>query len=555
MVVLALTMRRILLPLIFVAVMFPLFQGTAMPAQDGKSGPVENLAPLVFIILPVENAAVMYEKFLPLKDYLEKAVSRKIILKIARNYQEAIEAIGTGQAHLAYLDPSAYCEAKQKYRVVPLAKAVLTGSSTYRSVIVTRRDSPIRKIVEVKGKRLAMGNISSSSSHLIPAVMFKEVGISLQDFSDVDYLEHEDRIALSVLSKRHDVGGLSERVAEKYVKDGLRIIKISEAIPQYTVCAYSGLPEALRKKIRHTLLSVSAGGTPELIHGMKDISGFSQAEDRDFDVMRVMIKNLTGKNYLEYGKNTVRVVILPLYSAITLFERFDPLMRYLTQKTGYEFKLVIPKDFEDFADIVRKGTVDFSYSNPYIYTELADKGFLTAFATTVLKESGDIFRGIIITHKDSPIRTINDLKGKQVMVVSYKSAGGFIAQKLFLYESGIDVFKELKLIDGKRQEEVILNVYRKNVDAGFVRESALDVLKEEIDLGKIHILARTPYIANWPFAFIRKTDEKLIAMVQKSLLELKDEEVLSAAQITRFKAALDSDFNSLRTWIHRYETP
>ncbi|MBI5634078.1 MAG: phosphate/phosphite/phosphonate ABC transporter substrate-binding protein [Nitrospirae bacterium] len=542
------------MPFVFVVVLSCFFTDTAVSAQDKSQSPVENLAPLVFIVLPVENAAVMYEKFLPLKNYLEKTVSRKIILRVARNYQEAIENIGTGQADLAYLDPSAYCEAKQKYRVTPLAKAVLAGSSVYRSVIVTRKDSPITKIVEVKGKRLAMGNISSSSSYLIPAVMFKEVGISLKDFSAVDYLEHEDRIALSVLTRKHDVGGLSERVAAKYVKDGLRVIKISEAIPQYTVCASSGLPEALRKRIRQALLAVTAGATPELIHGIKDISGFSPAEDRDFDVVRVMIKNLTGKNYLEYAKNTVRVAILPLYSAITLFDRFDPLMRYLSQKTGYEFKLVIPKDFEDFADIVGKGTVDFSYSNPYIYTDLADKGLLTAFANTVLEEGGDIFRGIIITHRDSPIRTINDLKGKQVMVVSYKSAGGFIAQKLFLHESGIDVFKELKLVDGKRQEEVILNVYRKNVDAGFVRESALDVLKEEIDLGRIHVLARTPYIANWPFAFTRKTDKRILALVQKSLLELKDDNVLAAAQILRFKAAGDRDFDTLRKWIRGNET-
>lgn len=548
-------MRRILLRFILLIVLFSVFAVTVLPAQDSKPGQVENVTPLVFVILPVENAAVMYEKFLPLKQYLEKAVSRKIILKVARNYQEAIEDIGSGEAHLAYLDPSAYCEAKQKYRVTPLARTVRAGSSTYRSVIVTRKDSPINKIVEVKGKRLGLGNISSSSSHLIPAVMFKEVGISLQDFRTVDYLEHEDRIALSVLSKRHDVGGLSERVAEKYLKDGLRIIKTSEAIPQYTVCAHSGLPEALRKMIIQALLSVNAGGMQELVQEMKDISGFSPVLDRDFDVMRVMIKNLTGRNYLEYGKNTVKVAILPLYSAITLFDRFDPLMRYLSQKTGHEFKLVIPKDFEDFADIVRKGTVDFSYSNPYIYTDLADKGFLTAFANTVHKDSGDIFRGIIISHRDGSIRTLNDLKGKRVMVVSFKSAGGFIAQKLFLNESGIDVFKDLKLIDGKRQEEVILNVYRKYVDAGFVRESALDVLKEEIDLGKIHVIARTPYIANWPFAFTQKTDKKILAMVQKGLLELKDDEVLSAAHITRFKAAVDSDFDSLRTWIHRYETP
>jgi len=195
-----------------------------------------------------------------------------------------------------------------------------------------------------------------------------------------------------------------------------------------------------------------------VIKAMKGINGFSSVEDRDFDVVRVMIRNLTGKNYLEYGRNSMKVAILPLYSAITLFDRFDPLMRYLSRKTGYEFKLVIPKDFEDFFDIVKQGKVDFSYSNPYIYIQLADKGFLTAFVNTVLQESGDIFRGIIITHKDSPIRTLKDLKGKKVMVVSYKSAGGFLAQKLFLSENNIDVSKDLSIIDGKRQEEVILNV-------------------------------------------------------------------------------------------------
>lgn len=521
---------------------------------DNKALPSPDRAPLVFILLPVENVSVMYEKFLPLKEHLERSISRKILLKVAQNYQEAIESIGNGHAHIAYLDPSAYCEAKKRYKVVPIAKAILDGSATYRSVIVARKDSPVNKIIEVKGKKLALGNVWSSSSYLIPAVMFKEVGINLKEFRYVDYLEHEDRIALSVLSNRHDIGGLSERVAVKYIPDGLKIIKTSEAIPQYSICAYSGLPEELRNKIKQALVSLTTQKNPEVIKAMKDINGFSSAEDRDFDVVRMMIKNLTGKNYLEYGRNTMKVAILPLYSAITLFDRFDPLMRYLTRKTGYEFKLVIPKDFEDFFDIVKQGKVEFSYSNPYIYIQLADKGFLRAFANTILQQTGDSFRGIIITHKDSPIRTLNDLKGKKVMVVSYKSAGGFLAQKLFLYENNIDVSKDLSLIDGKRQEEVILNVYRKNVDAGFVRESALDVLEEEIDLGKIRILAKTPYIANWPFAATKNTDEKMIGLIQKNLLELKDGEILRAAHLTGFKPASDRDYDNLRLSIKKYES-
>jgi phosphate/phosphite/phosphonate ABC transporter binding protein len=507
---------------------------------------------LVFIIPPAEEVSVMYARFQPVKEQLEKKTGRKISLRVAQSHQEAIESIGAGRAHLAYLDPSAYCEARNRYAVIPLARTNLAGASTYRSVIVTRADSGIGKIVDGRGKRLALGTPSSTSSSLIPAVMFNEVGITLRDFSSVDYLEQEDRVALSVLTKRHDLGGLSEEVAQKYLADGLRIIKTSESVPHYTVCACACLSGGLRNALRDALLETGTLSASKPVS--RSVMGFTPVEDRDFDVVRVMIKNLTGRNFLEYGENTVKVAILPLYSAITLFDRFDPLMRHLSRVTGYEFKLVIPKDFEDFFDIVKRGEAEFSYSNPYIYIQLADGGHLRAFATTVLPASGDNFRGVIITHKDSPLRTLEDLKGRDVMVVSYKSAGGFLAQKLFLRENGIDVFRDMKLREGKRQEEVILNVYRKAADAGFVREGALDVLQEEINLDRIRILAKTPYIANWPFAATKSADADMTGEVRRSLLELRDPRILSAAQIIEFKPADDRDFDGLRKRIERYET-
>ena len=123
----------------------------------------------------------------------------------------------------------------------------------------------------------------------------------------------------------------------------------------------------------------------------------------------------------------------------------------------------------------------------------------------------------------------------------------------YLQENGINVFKDLKLREGKRQEVVILNVYRKSADAGFVRESALDVLKEEVDLDRIRILATTQYIANWPFAATKSAGGKLTEQVRKDLLELKDGSILSAAQVAGFRAAVDRDFDDLRERIERNE--
>ena len=525
-----------------------LLQGGIAGAELAGPRAAGTRPPLVLIIPPVENVTVMYARFLPVKAHLEAATGRTIVLKVARTHEEAVDSIGAGQVPLAYLDPSAYIEARHRSGVVPIAKTIVGGISTFRSVIVTRADSPITRIIEGRNKRLALGAAPSSSSSLIPAVMFQEVGITLSQFGSVDYLEQEDRIALSVLARRHDLGGLSEGVARKYAADGLRIIKTSESTPQYVVCASAGLPPELRSTLRRALLSFAASRSAADSQGLE---GFAPTEDRDFDVVRVMIKNLTGRDFLRYGKDAVRVAILPLYSAITLYDRFDPLMRYLSKRTGREFKLVIPKDFEDFFSIIERGDADFSYSNPYIYIQLASRGLLTAFANTVLEESGDIFRGIIITHRDSPIQTVAELKGKDVMVVSFRSAGGFLAQQLFLAESGIDVLHDLRLREGKRQEEVILSVYRRTADAGFVRESALDVLRDEIDLGRIRVLARTPYIPNWPFAATKRVHRDLVLQVQQYLTELADPRVLAAARVRGFKTARNEDFDDLRRWIDR----
>jgi ABC-type phosphate/phosphonate transport system substrate-binding protein len=77
------------------------FPGVDTHMQGGRISPRED-GSLVFVLPPVENAIEMFEKFLPLTEYLEKATSRKIVLVIAQNYQSAIESIGTGEAHLAY---------------------------------------------------------------------------------------------------------------------------------------------------------------------------------------------------------------------------------------------------------------------------------------------------------------------------------------------------------------------------------------------------------------------------------------------------------------------
>lgn len=516
----------------------------APPASSRTAVP-----PLVLSILPVESAGAMYKQFLPLKYYLERSLNVPVVIRIAKDYESAITDVGTGRVHMAYLDPAAYCEVRARYgsRVVPLVRALGKESSSSRSVLVAKEGNGIEKIVDIKGKRLAFGSRQSSFSHLIPLAMLNDVGIGLNDIASASYLEQEDRVALSVLIGTYEVGAMSEAVAAKYADDGLKIIKRSERVPQFVLCASTVLPAERRSELVGYM--TSAHGRETLAAIERDLE-FTPAEDRDFDVIRVMIKNLTGKDYIEYGPRTIRVAVLPLYSAVTIYNKYDPLMRYLSRKTGYEFKLVIPKDFDDFVGAVKRRSVDFSYQNPYIFALIDREVDITPLATTVdeYMEEGDRFRGVIITRSDSAIKDVGGLRNKRVLITSPKSAGGYLSQRLFLMERGIDTERDMKVIDAKRQEKVILGVYKGAADAGFVRESALDVVKEEIDMGKIRVLARTEPLPNWPFALCRNLSPALVQQVKRLLITLDDREILAAAGIKKFKAANEAEFNALKRY-------
>jgi ABC-type phosphate/phosphonate transport system substrate-binding protein len=203
---------------------------------------------------------------------------------------------------------------------------------------------------------------------------------------------------------------------------------------------------------------------------------------------------------------------------------------------------------------VESGTVDFSYQNPYVFALVNKKYPIMPLVTTkgedCISDEGicgeDRYRGVIITRHDSTIKDVIELKNKNVLVVSPKSAGGYLSQRLFLLEKGIDTMRDMKIIDAKRQENVILGVYRGEADAGFVRESALVVSKEEVDMKKIKILIGTNYLPNWPLASCRDYNPALVQKVKHLLIELDDKKILRAAKVKGFKEADMRDFETLK---------
>ncbi len=231
---------------------------------------------------------------------------------------------------------------------------------------------------------------------------------------------------------------------------------------------------------------------------------------------------------------------------------------YLPQ---YAHKASHQRPFDKHLEMVAKGQIDISYTNPFFYITIAQRHGNRAFAATLESYGDRLFRGQIICRADNPsIRTVADCRGKRWIAVDPSSSGGYLYPLGVFKASGIDAadFAEVAFAQGVggKQERVIMAVLAGKYDIGTIREGALNLLAERINLTDLRVVATTPWYPGWVFSARAGLDPQLLNTIQTALLKLdpqnpEDRKILEAADLTGIVAAQDRDFDSVRELAER----
>ncbi len=238
--------------------------------------------------------------------------------------------------------------------------------------------------------------------------------------------------------------------------------------------------------------------------------------------------------------------VLPVYGAEETTTRFAPLADLLTRKIGVKVRLISLTSFEDHVERVRSGLVDFSYQNPVVYAACMDKA--DAFVS-VLQKGQESFAGVILVRADSAFNSVLDLKGKTIAVTSKLSAGGYLSQFLHCQAEGLDITRECSIytVSGNKHENVVLDVFEKRADAGFVRSQSVDVISERIDSKALKVLASGEEMPNWVMSAGQHVPKVITQKLKEILLSSgADAPELAAAGISSFVAAESGDFIHIR---------
>jgi len=232
--------------------------------------------------------------------------------------------------------------------------------------------------------------------------------------------------------------------------------------------------------------------------------------------------------------------VVPQFGQRKLFSIWMPILQMLEAETGLKFKLVGSEQISAFEDKFSAGEFDFSYMNPY-HAVLANR---VQQYMPIIRDGARKLQAIIVVKNDSPIRSVNELMGKEVAFPSANALASLLSRAELLRKHGV----KIKPRYVKTHSSVYIHVAQGLISAGGGVESTLKQQKPEITkllrvLYRTHTQNPHPIVAHprVPDNHVKQVQAALIAMSQR-----KDgQKLLSKVPMLKATIATLDDYNPI----------
>jgi phosphonate transport system substrate-binding protein len=259
-------------------------------ADKASSHKAPEGKPLLIGLIPEQNIFRQFERYEPLARYLSKKIGMNIKLSVLPRYGNIINNFKSEKMDGAFFGSFTYALAHAKLGVEVIARPVgLDGASTYHGLIFVRKDSGIKSIQDMKGKRFAFVDKATTAGYLLPRAYFHEHELDYKTFLKESYFTgtHEDSI-YDVLNRKADIGAAKNTVYERLaaadsrIKNELMILERSPDVPENGLAVRKDFDDAVKQKLKEALLGMYRD--PEGIAVLKDfgVQKFIETTDKDY---------------------------------------------------------------------------------------------------------------------------------------------------------------------------------------------------------------------------------------------------------------------------------
>lgn len=236
---------------------------TAESCPGGRDG--SDACPLRVMLIPADGgtASGTLADFQPLFDAVSRKTGLKFDIRVGDSYAAVIESMATGRVELAFFGPMSFMQARRRGAAELLAVAETDGLSIYHAGIFVRADSSLHTLEDLKGRSIALGDLQSASSFIVPVAEMIVNGFDpAADLGRVVLAGNHANALAAVEAGRADAAGASLLSHAKGVEDGgiapgaLRVLHKSAGIPYPPIAMHTALNETVKTKLREAFASL-----------------------------------------------------------------------------------------------------------------------------------------------------------------------------------------------------------------------------------------------------------------------------------------------------------
>ena len=243
---------------------------------------------------------------------------------------------------------------------------------------------------------------------------------------------------------------------------------------------------------------------------------------------------------LAHAQQVFRITAIPDESPTELARKAGPLIKYLEAKLGMKVEFTPVTDYAAAVEVLVNKKVDMAWFGGFTFVQ-ANVRSGGKVLPLVQREEDEKFRSVFIT-SDPSIKTLADLKGKDVSFGSQSSTSGHLMPRSFLLDAGVNPDKDFKRVAySGAHDATIAAVASGKVQAGALNISVWEkfVADKKVDPAQVRVFFTTPgyYDYNWSVhadmpAATREALSQAMLALSKSTAEGK--EILELQRATRF---------------------
>jgi phosphonate transport system substrate-binding protein len=232
------------------------------------------------------------------------------------------------------------------------------------------------------------------------------------------------------------------------------------------------------------------------------------------------------------------MAVVPAENASGVTERYAPFVEYLSKELGTKVTLRVANDYAAVIEGQRNGSIQLAGYGPASYARAVVTGVaVEPFVTTVNNDGTIGYYSVFYVKADSPYKTVEDLKGKNLGLVDPNSTSGNNVPRFALNKMKInpETFFGKVTYTGSHENAVIAlqqgtvdiaaNWWNSDDDSNLTRMANKNLAKKD----DFRIVYKSDLIPNSPYAYLANLRPDLKAAILKAFMDAP----------TKAKAAFD----------------